>query len=366
MADKTIIELKGVSKSFANHQILKNVHLSIKDGEFLTLLGPSGCGKTTLLRLIAGFESPTEGQIIIEGRDAATLSPQERHLNTVFQSYALFPHMTVYDNIAFGLRCDGIAEAEIHSRVVEMIRMVRLSGYEKRKPYELSGGQQQRVAIARAVIKEPIVLLLDEPFSSLDYRLRKNMQIELKQWQRKLGISFVFVTHDQEEALSMSDSIVVLQEGIVVQQGTPKDIYENPKSLSVATFIGEGNLFDVVVNESREESIEITVQNIGYELQNRGGFKTGDKLHLLIRPEDLRVYHHSEIEDVSNMFPATVNEVIYKGTTIDLILKLSDGKLLSATEFFDEDKGIDLTYSIGESVWVNWPLGWEVILPYEE
>jgi spermidine/putrescine transport system ATP-binding protein len=246
-----------------------------------------------------------------------------------------------------------------------MLRMVRLSDYEQRKPHELSGGQQQRVAIARAVVKEPVVLLLDEPLSSLDYRLRKNMQIELKQLQRKLGIAFVFVTHDQEEALSMSDSIVVLQQGRVVQQGTPRDIYENPKNISVATFIGESNIFDVVIDDATDQTIQVTVQDIQFELENSGQYKPGDKIHLLIRPEDTRVYHRSEIDDISMMFPAVVNEVIYKGTTVDLIIKLPDGKLLSVTEFFDEDNGEDVTYVIGESVWVNWPIGWEVVLPYE-
>ena len=365
MSNKIIMELKGVSKSYSSEKILEDINLSVKDGEFLTLLGPSGCGKTTLLRLIAGFEQPTSGQMIINGEDAIFLSPQERQINTVFQSYALFPHMSVFDNIAFGLRCDGVKEPEIKSRVNEMLRMVRLLGYDNRKPKELSGGQQQRVAIARAVIKEPIILLLDEPLSSLDYRLRKNMQIELKQLQRNLGIAFIFVTHDQEEALSMSDSIIVLQEGRVAQEGTPRDIYENPKNLSVATFIGESNLFDLTVIDADKNSITIIVQHIQYKLENRENFKTGDKIHLLIRPEDLRVYHHSEIEDISQLFQAVVNEVIYKGTTVDLILKLPDGKLLSATEFFNEDNGEDLTYVIGETVWVNWPPGWEVVLPHE-
>ncbi len=365
MAEKNIIEIHDIFKSYGGHQILENININIKDGEFLTLLGPSGCGKTTLLRMLAGLEKPTSGQIIINGKDAKDLLPQERHVNTVFQSYALFPHMTVFDNVAFGLRCDGVAPEEITRRVTEMLRMVRLSDYERRKPHELSGGQQQRVAIARAVVKEPIVLLLDEPLSSLDYRLRKNMQIELKQLQRKLGIAFVFVTHDQEEALSMSDSIVVMQQGRVVQKGTPRDIYENPKNISVATFIGESNIFDVVIDDANDKTIKVTVQDIQYELENCGQYNRGDKIHLLIRPEDTRVYHRSEIDDISMMFPAMVNEVIYKGTTVDLIIKLPDGKLLSVTEFFDEDNGEDVTYIIGESVWVNWPIGWEVVLPYE-
>lgn len=365
MAEKNIIELHGISKSYGSNTILQNIDLAVRDGEFLTLLGPSGCGKTTLLRLLAGFDRPSAGQIMIAGKDAKELSPQERHVNTVFQTYALFPHMSVFDNVAFGLRCDGVPEAKIAERVAETLRMVRLSGYEERRPAELSGGQQQRVAIARAVVKQPIVLLLDEPLSSLDYRLRKNMQIELKQLQRNLGIAFVFVTHDQEEALSMSDTIVVLQQGRVVQKGTPRDIYENPNSISVATFIGESNIFDVTLDDATDNAIKVTVQGVTYELPNHRGFNKGDKVHLLIRPEDTRVYHHSEVDETSTMFPAVVNEVIYKGTTVDLVVKLPDGKLLSATEFFDEDNGEDVTYTLGESVWINWPVGWEVVLPYE-
>lgn len=363
--NKTIIKLVGVQKYYENQKVLESIDLDIKDGEFLTFLGPSGCGKTTLLRLLAGLEKPTAGKIIINGLDAADLHPQERQINTVFQSYALFPHMTVFDNIAFGLRCDGVSEREIRSRVAEILRIVRLLGYEKRKPKELSGGQQQRVAIARAVVKEPLVLLLDEPLSSLDYRLRKSMQVELKQLQRKLGITFIFVTHDQEEALSMSDTIVVMQHGKVVQQGPPRDIYENPKNLFAATFIGECNLFDVLVDSVSGDKMKVTIQGVQYELHNRGKFNPSDRIYVLIRPEDMRVYHPSEVKDPGTMFSAVVHEVIYKGTTIDLILKLPDEKLLSATEFFDEDDERDLTYSIGQPVWIHWPLGWEVVLPYE-
>lgn len=361
---KIIIQLRGIQKYYGDQKILQSIDLDIKDGEFLTFLGPSGCGKTTLLRMLAGFETPTAGTMLINGQDAAKLLPQERHINTVFQSYALFPHMTVFDNVAFGLRCDKVAENEIQHRVMEMLRIVRLLGYENRKPKELSGGQQQRVAIARAVVKEPLVLLLDEPLSSLDYSLRKNMQIELKQLQRKLGITFIFVTHDQEEALSMSDTIVVMQHGQIVQQGTPRNIYENPTNLFAASFIGECNLFDISVDDVKADKIIVTIQKVQYELQNTGNFKISDKIHVLIRPEDIRI-HDIASKDESHMFPALIHEVIYKGTTIDLILKLPNEKLLSATKFFDEDGGHEITYAVGQSVWINWPLGWEVVLPYE-
>lgn len=366
MAKQPIVELINVSKEYEGEKVLDGVDLSIDDGQFLTLLGPSGCGKTTLLRLIAGFETPTSGKVLIASKDASTLQPQERNVNTVFQSYALFPHMSLFDNVAFGLRCSGINESEIRSRVNEMLRMVCLEGYEKRRPHELSGGQQQRVAIARAAVKEPLLLLLDEPLSSLDYRLRKNMQIELKQLQRKLGIAFVFVTHDQEEALTMSDKIIVLQKGRIAQQGTPMEIYENPNSLSVATFIGEGNLFDVTIEEATEKEVEISFEGENYKLANKGKLMKGDRAHLMIRPEDLRLYHQADIVEKKGHFSAVVQEVIYKGSTVDLLLKLGDEKIIIATEFFDENHLVDELYALGETVWVKWPLGWEVLLPYEK
>jgi spermidine/putrescine transport system ATP-binding protein len=228
-----VIELKGISKTINGEEILHNIDLQVRNGEFLTLLGPSGCGKTTLLRLISGFEEPTEGRVFIGDKDVSGLPPHERHVHTVFQNYALFPHMSVFENVAFGLRCQKLPEAEIAKRVAEALNMVKLGTFANRKPDQLSGGQQQRVAIARAVVNRPLVLLLDEPLSSLDYRLRKTMQIELKQLQRKLGITFIFVTHDQEEALSMSDRVVIMEKGHIEQVGTPRQVYEEPYNLTV-------------------------------------------------------------------------------------------------------------------------------------
>src|SRR5579871_1963504 len=242
--DNNVVELRGVYKSIYDHEILHDINLTVHEGEFLTLLGPSGCGKTTLLRLISGFENPTQGSIFIDNKDVSGLPPHLRHVHTVFQSYALFPHMTVFENIAFGLRCQKVPSAEIKTRISDVLKMVKLEKYAERKPSQLSGGQQQRVAIARAAVNRPRVLLLDEPLSSLDYRLRKTMQIELKQLQRKLGITFIFVTHDQEEALSMSDRVVVMHEGCIEQVGTPRQVYEEPQNLTVAKFIGEANIFD--------------------------------------------------------------------------------------------------------------------------
>jgi len=359
-----VIELRDVSKTIHDHQILFDINLEVRNGEFLTLLGPSGCGKTTLLRLISGFEEPTVGKIFINGKDVDGLPPHLRHVHTVFQSYALFPHMTVYENVAFGLRCQKLPAQEIEARVTEVLKIVKLEKYAKRKPEQLSGGQQQRVAIARAIVNRPLVLLLDEPLSSLDYRLRKTMQIELKQLQRKLGITFIFVTHDQEEALSMSDRVVVMHEGNIEQIGTPRQVYEKPENLTVAQFIGEANIFESEVIAVNDGKIIVRIQGKERIVKSSLNFTVGQKAHVLVRPEDLRVWDHSEVDDTNDMFPGQVEEVIYKGTTVDLMVRLSNNQLVAATEFFDEDDD-RLEYAIGEQVWATWLSGWEVILPYE-
>lgn len=359
-----IIELKGVSKHYHDHPVLYNINLEVKNGEFLTLLGPSGCGKTTLLRLISGFEDPNNGTIIIDGREVSGLPPQERHVNTVFQSYALFPHMSVFENVAFGLRCKRLNQDEIQQRVMNALQMVKLERLALRKPHQLSGGQQQRVAIARAVVNKPLVLLLDEPLSSLDYRLRKNMQIELKQLQAQLGITFIFVTHDQEEALSMSDRVVVMHEGTIEQIGTPREVYEEPCSLQVAEFIGETNIFETQVVSADEKHLEVVIEGKKFTLRNRKKFNADQRLYTLVRPEDLQVWAPSEVSDTEQMFAGTVEQVIYKGCTVDLMVRLSSNKLLAATQFFNEDDE-KLDFRIGELVWVHWIPGWEVILPHE-
>ena len=239
-----IITLEGVVKRFGNNEVVKNLNLEVGEGEFLTLLGPSGCGKTTTLRMIAGFEEASEGTIKVEGERVEDKEPFQRNVNTVFQNYALFPHMTVFNNIAYGLTIKKVPKAEINERVTEMLQMVQMEPYAKRKPDELSGGQKQRVAIARALVNNPKVLLLDEPLGALDLKLRKQMQIELKRLQKKLGITFIYVTHDQEEALTMSDRIAVMHDGILEQLDSPTEIYEHPKTRFVAGFIGESNIFD--------------------------------------------------------------------------------------------------------------------------
>lgn len=360
-----VIEFRNVSKHYHDHPVLHNISFEVRNGEFLTLLGPSGCGKTTLLRLLSGFEEPSSGNILIDGKDVNGLPPQERHVNTVFQSYALFPHMTVFDNVAFGLRCKHLSKTEIATRVSEALQMVKLSHLANRKPHQLSGGQQQRVAIARAVVNKPLVLLLDEPLSSLDYRLRKMMQIELKQLQTQLGITFIFVTHDQEEALSMSDRVVVMQEGVIEQIGTPREVYEEPQSLQVAEFIGEANIFQAKIIQATEKQLEVEVEGQHYTLKNRRGYNSNQNISVIIRPEDLQVWGQAEVTDTTGMFPARVEQVIYKGVTVDLMLRLDRGnKTISATQFFNEDDD-KLDYRIGESVWVQWLPGWEVIVPNE-
>jgi spermidine/putrescine transport system ATP-binding protein len=361
-----VVELRGINKTIHDLEILENINLEVHEGEFLTLLGPSGCGKTTLLRLISGFEEPTHGSIFIDNKDVSGLPPHQRHVHTVFQSYALFPHMTVFDNVAFGLRCQKVPAAEIKTRVDEVIKMVKLEKYLHRKPGTLSGGQQQRVAIARAAVNRPRVLLLDEPLSSLDYRLRKTMQLELKQLQRTLGITFIFVTHDQEEALSMSDRIVVMQEGCIEQIGSPRQVYEEPQNLNVAKFIGEVNIFDgEILAIGSNNQIMVNVLGKTRAAKSARTFENGQAVHVLIRPEDVRVWGQPEVSDASDMFAGVVEDVNYKGTTVDLMVRLDNNLMIAATEFFDEDDD-RLEYKLGEKVWMSWTPGWEVILPHEK
>lgn len=363
--ENKIIDIKSLSKSFHGQTVLNSIDLTVNNGEFLTILGPSGCGKTTLLKIISGLELADGGQLYFKNKDISDLPPQAREINTVFQSFALFPHMTVFDNVAFGLKTKKIAKEVIQQRVEAALKMVKLETLSKRKPSQLSGGQQQRVAIARAVVNQPAILLLDEPLSALDYQLRKNMQFELKSLQQQLGITFILVTHDQEEALTMADRIVVMKDGNIEQVGTPREIYEEPNNLYIAKFVGQTNIFDVTVLEANETQLAVSLENTTLLLKNKRAFKKGEKAHLLLRPEDLHVWHLNEIEDTGMMIPAVVEQFIYKGSTVDLILRLNSGKKISATEFFDEDDET-LEYEIGESVLVELVPGWEVLLPHEE
>jgi spermidine/putrescine transport system ATP-binding protein len=358
-----LLQLQGVSKSFGGRQVLAPVDLEIHHGEFITLLGPSGCGKTTILRLIGGFEQPDSGAILLDGVDIAGLPPNERPVNTVFQSYALFPHMSVFDNVAYGLRAERRPRAEIATRVRDALAVVQLEELAGRRPDQLSGGQQQRVAIARAVVKRPRLLLLDEPLSALDFKLRKQMQYELKRIQRELGITFLFVTHDQEEALSMSDRVVVMREGAIEQIGTPREVYENPRNLFVARFVGEINVFDAEVGGVAEgERVRARMAGREVELHVRGiSYAPGTRLHVLLRPEDLRLLP----PDAGQGIPGEVIERNYKGITLDSVVRLDTGQEVRVSEFFDENDP-DFDYRRGEPVRVSWVPGWEKLLPHED
>lgn len=282
MSNNTIISFENVNKYYEDTHVLKNINFEIEKGKFYTLLGPSGCGKTTILRIIAGFTDVSNGKVTLNGQDVTNLPPNKRKVNTVFQDYALFPHMNVFENIAFGLRLKKTPENIIKEKVADALKMVQLSGYENREISQMSGGQQQRVAIARALVNEPEVLLLDEPLSALDLKLRTDMQYELRELQQRLGITFIFVTHDQEEALAMSDEIFVMSKGEIVQSGTPVDIYDEPINRFVADFIGESNIVDGVMKE------DYLVEFVGKEFECAdAGMRPNEKVEIVIRPEDL-------------------------------------------------------------------------------
>ena len=312
--DVHLIELKGVSKSFDDTAALKNINLYIRKREFVTLLGPSGCGKTTMLRIIGGFQYADEGEVLFEGKNIAGVPPYKRRINTVFQKYALFTHLNVYDNIAFGLKLKKLPKDEIDRRVKRMLSLVKMTGYEKRSVDQLSGGQQQRIAIARALVNEPEVLLLDEPLGALDLKLRKEMQIELKTMQQQLGITFIYVTHDQEEALTMSDTVVVMNHGCIQQIGDPKRIYDEPKNAFVADFIGESNILPGVMLE------DCLVEMLGVEFQCIDeGFAPNEPVDVVVRPEDIMIVG----EDVG-MLTGVVESVTFKGVHYEMMISTGD------------------------------------------
>jgi spermidine/putrescine transport system ATP-binding protein len=305
-----LISLLGISKSYNGSEAIRNVTLHIRPNEFLTMLGPSGCGKTTTLRIIGGFEQPSEGKILFEGKDIKDLPPHKRKVNTVFQKYALFPHMNVYENIAFGLRIKKLEKRVIDEKVGRMLSLVCLSGYERRSVLSLSGGQQQRIAIARALVNEPQVLLLDEPLGALDLQLRKDMQLELKAMQQQLGITFIYVTHDQEEALTMSDTIVVMNNGRIQQIGTPEMVYNEPGNAFVAGFIGESNIVDGIMHE--DFLVEFAGKNVSCSDQ---GFERSELVDVVIRPEDLKIVEASE-----GFIAGVVKQAIFKGVHYEMLV----------------------------------------------
>ncbi|EHK3969973.1 spermidine/putrescine ABC transporter ATP-binding protein PotA [Salmonella enterica] len=360
-----LVLLSGISKSFDGKEVISQLDLTINNGEFLTLLGPSGCGKTTVLRLIAGLETVDAGHIMLDNQDITHVLAENRYVNTVFQSYALFPHMTVFENVAFGLRMQKTPATEIAPRVTDALRMVQLEEFAQRKPHQLSGGQQQRVAIARAVVNKPRLLLLDESLSALDYKLRKQMQNELKALQRKLGITFVFVTHDQEEALTMSDRIVVMRNGVIEQDGTPREIYEEPKNLFVAGFIGEINRFDATVIERLDEQrVRASVEGRECNIYVNFAVEPGQKLNVLLRPEDLRVEEINDDNHIEGLI-GYVRERNYKGMTLESVVELENGKMVMVSEFFNEDDP-DFDHSLDQKMAISWVESWEVVLADEE
>ena len=324
MEKKTIIELKDISVAFGDQTVLQNLTLYIRDGEFVTLLGPSGCGKTTTLRIIAGFQEPDTGEVIFEDKCINGVPAHERQVNTIFQRYALFPHLNVYDNIAFGLRIRKMPEPEIKKKVEEMLELVDLKGFNRRSIDSLSGGQQQRIAIARALAVDPRVLLLDEPLGALDLKLRKDMQVELKAIQQRLGITFIYVTHDQEEALSMSDTIVVMDHGEIQHIGTPEDIYNEPANAFVADFIGESNILDGVM----KKDFKIEFSGHVFDCVDKG-FKENELVDVVIRPEDVDITTPDK-----GMISGIVTNVTFKGVHYEIIVDVKGFKwMIQTTDF---------------------------------
>ena len=361
-----ILELKDICKKFQDGEGISNINFSVNNGEFISILGPSGCGKTTLLRLIGGFEIADSGSIYIDGTQVDLPQSSNRKVNMVFQNYALFPHMNVYENIAFGLRVDGKSNEYIEEEVREIARKVRLEKLLLRKPSQLSGGQKQRVAIARAIIKKPRILLLDEPLSALDKKLRQKMQMELKQLQKTLSITFILVTHDQEEALSVADRIMVMSEGKIEQIGTPRDVYETPINLFVAEFVGEINVFDAEIISIKDGKLVMLVENeVIYTTESDERYKEKEKVKVIFRPEDLRTETIKDSKSLKNVLIGKVEYTTYKGATLESTIILKNGKKIKASEFFDEDDE-DFDYKIGEDVTITWVDGWEVILKDEK
>ncbi|MDD6095636.1 MAG: ABC transporter ATP-binding protein [Clostridia bacterium] len=334
MENKKLIQLENISMSFDGEKVLDNVSLSIADGEFVTLLGPSGCGKTTTLRIIAGFLDPDEGEVLFDSQRINGVPPHKRKVNTIFQRYALFPHYNVFENIAYGLKVRHVPKNEIKERVSEMLKMVNLEGFEHRRVSKLSGGQQQRVAIARAVINHPQVLLLDEPLAALDLKLRKDMQKELKNIQKQLGITFIFVTHDQEEALSMSDTVVVMDNGKIQQIGSPTDIYNEPVNAFVADFIGESNILDGVM------ACDYKVRFAGHSFDCLdAGFEKNEAVDVVIRPEDVDI-----VPSDKGMLTGMVTSVTFLGVHYEIIVDICGFKwMIQTTDYCSEGETVGLS-----------------------
>jgi spermidine/putrescine transport system ATP-binding protein len=352
------IELSKLTKQFEELTAVDGIDLHIPGGEFFSLLGPSGCGKTTTLRMIAGFERPTSGEIFLDGTDVAYTPPHQRNVNTVFQNYALFPHLNVYNNIAYGLKRAKRPKAEIRERVGKALELVQLPGYEGRQPSQLSGGQQQRVALARALVLNPTVLLLDEPLGALDAKLRKALQIELKSLQQEVGITFLYVTHDQEEALTMSDRLAVMNGGHIEQVGAPQDVYEDPETLYVADFLGVSNLMQARIVSAGTSACRVALD--GYELETRGTDRdvTGEA-KIVIRPERIELEEHGSPSG-PNRIPGMVERVVYVGSAIQVIVRGATGEALQALV---QNTGGGIPYEQGTPVQLHLPVDALRVLP---
>ena len=358
--DKPLLNIVGLNKYFGRSHILKDVTFDIKDGEFLTLLGPSGCGKTTLLRCIAGLEDINSGDILLNGTSIKNLAPNKRNVNTVFQNYALFPHLNIYDNIAYGPRVKkSMDESSIRKRVFEVLDLVQMTGYENRMSHQLSGGQMQRIAIARALINEPDILLLDEPLGALDLKLRKHMQMELANLQRQTNTTFVYVTHDQDEALNMSDRIAIIHEGVILQIGSPRDVYNNPKNLFVANFIGDRNIKKVEVLEvsDRLASIKFGKNVVKVRYSNNASFSSGDYAMLAIHMDKMGI----SCDDTANSLSGKVLSIHYAGSQTKTQLDI-DGQDITVIEY----RSGDCQYEIGDNVYVTWDSSGAILLPMED
>lgn len=342
-----LIELKNLTKNFEDQQVLKGINLDIHENEFLTLLGPSGCGKTTTLRIIAGFDEPSSGEVIFNGIEISKLPPYKREVNTVFQKYALFPHMNVFDNIAFGLNIKKTDKTVVKQKVDRMLEMVGLKGFEKKNVTLLSGGQQQRVAIARALVNEPKVLLLDEPLGALDAKMRKEMQTELKKIQQEIGITFIFVTHDQEEALTMSDTIVVMNDGVIQQIGTPTDIYNEPENRFVASFIGESN----IIEGTMIKDFLVEFDGRRFDCVDKG-FEENEPIEVVLRPEDLDIVAPEEAK-----ITGTVKSVTFKGVHYEIVVETEHRDYLVHTTDYAEP-GLNVGLKMGpEDIHVMYRMG---------
>jgi len=344
---KVILELENIAKSFGDTKVLKKINLQVMQGEFVTLLGSSGCGKTTTLRIIAGLEMPDRGAVIIDGTDMTDRTPNMRPVNTVFQNYALFPHMNVYNNIAYGLKIKKVSKDEIRSRVMHMLALVQLEGFEKRMPSEMSGGQRQRVAIARALVNNPKVLLLDEPLGALDLQLRRQMQLELKRLQQKLGITFIYITHDQEEAINMSDRIIVMRDGYFEQQGTPSEVYDHPKTSYVATFVGSANVLSGKVIQCGKDSIVLASDDGTFVCGKEGyTFEEGMDVKVAVRSENVNVWREKKAYGICG----TITEKSFVGGMLRIAVKLAK----SGEEVVVRRHGINFSYETGETVYLEW------------